>query len=113
MIKCRRRQATNPQKLKNSQRLFSRFLLMEAEAKAIGVEAEAIDELGVSTFLITALDNNLLSQHNKLQRYSADFPSLSSTNSDFVLTLTLIINTDLLSVPTTRIQSINHFLFLP
>ena len=28
--------------------------------------------------------------NNKLQRYSADFPSLSSTNSDFELTLTLI-----------------------
>ena len=42
---------------------------------------------------------------DKLQQYSADFPSLSSTNSDFELTLTLIINTDLLSVPTTRMDS--------
>ena len=39
MIKCRRRQATKPQKLKNCQRSFFRFLLVEAEA--IGVEAEA------------------------------------------------------------------------
>ena len=38
MIKCRRRQATDPQKLKNCQRSFSRFLLVEAEAEAIGVE---------------------------------------------------------------------------
>ena len=38
--------------------------------------------------------------HNKkLQRYSADFPSLSSTNCDFELTLTLAINTDFLSIP--------------
>ena len=42
MIKCRRRQATDPRKLKNSQRLFSRFLLVEAEA--IGVEAEAVEK---------------------------------------------------------------------
>ena len=42
MIKCRRRQATDPQKLKNCQQSFSRFLLVEAEAvEAIGVEAEA------------------------------------------------------------------------
>ena len=49
MIKCRRRQAKDPQKLKkNCQRSFLRFLLVEAEAigveaEAIGVEAEAID----------------------------------------------------------------------
>ena len=46
MIKCRRRQATDPQKFKkNCQRSFFRFLLVEAEAveaEAIGVEAEAI-----------------------------------------------------------------------
>ena len=42
MMKCRRRQATDPQKLKkNCQRLFFRFLLVEAEA--IGVEAEAVE----------------------------------------------------------------------
>ena len=41
MIKCRRRQATDPQKLKKfCQRSFYRFLLAEAEAKAIGVEVE-------------------------------------------------------------------------
>ena len=40
MIKCRRRQATDPQSLQNCQRLFFRFLLPEAvEAEAIGVEA--------------------------------------------------------------------------
>ena len=49
MIKCRRRQATDPQKLKNCQRSFSRFLLVEeeaveAEAEAIGVEVEAESE---------------------------------------------------------------------
>ena len=43
MIKCRRRQATDPQKFKkNCQRSFSRFLLVEAEA--IGVEAEAVEK---------------------------------------------------------------------
>jgi len=41
--------------------------------------------------------------NNKLQRYSADFPSLSATNSD--LELTLIINMDLPSVHTTRFDS--------
>ena len=41
MIKCRRRKATKPQKLKNCQRSFFRFLLVEAETEAIGVEAEA------------------------------------------------------------------------
>ena len=42
MMKCRRRQATKPQKFKkNCQRSFFRFLLVEAEAEAIGVEAEA------------------------------------------------------------------------
>ena len=46
MIKCRRRQATDPQKLKkNCQRSFFHFLLVEAEvveAEAISVEAEAL-----------------------------------------------------------------------
>ena len=40
MIKCRRRQATDPQKLKNCQQSFFRFLLVKAEV--IGVEAEAV-----------------------------------------------------------------------
>ena len=41
MMKCRRRQATDLQKLKKScQRLFCRFLLVEA----IGVEAEAVEK---------------------------------------------------------------------
>ena len=48
MMKCRRRQATDPQKLKKKcQRSFSRFLLVEAEAveaEAIGVEAEAVEK---------------------------------------------------------------------
>ena len=44
MIKCRSRQATDPQKLKNCQQSFSRFLLVEAEAvEAIGVETEAVE----------------------------------------------------------------------
>ena len=38
MMKCRR-QATDPQKLKNCQWSFSRFLLVET--KTIGVEAKA------------------------------------------------------------------------
>ena len=42
VIKCRRRQATHPQKLKNSQRSFSCVLLMKAEA--IGVEVEAVEK---------------------------------------------------------------------
>ena len=40
MMKCRTRQATKPQKLKNS--VSGRFLLVEAEA--IGVEAEAFEK---------------------------------------------------------------------
>ena len=53
---------------------------------------------------ITALDNNRSSQQ-QIRPCSSDFPSLSSTNSDFELTLTLIIITDFLSVPKTRIGS--------
>ena len=41
------------QSLKNCQRSFSRFLLVEAEEEAIGVEAEAIDEIAASTSLVT------------------------------------------------------------
>ena len=45
MMKCRRRQAADPQKLKkNCQRSFFCFLLVEAEAEAIGVEAEAFEK---------------------------------------------------------------------
>ena len=45
MMKCRRRQATDPQKLKNCQRSFYRFWLVEVEAvEAIGVEAEAFEK---------------------------------------------------------------------
>ena len=45
--------------------------------------------------------------HNKkLQQYSADFSSLSSTNCDFELTLTLAINTDFLSV--SKVPSISN-----
>ena len=44
-MKCRRRQATDPQKFKkNCQRLFFCFLLVEAEAGAIVVEAEAFEK---------------------------------------------------------------------
>ena len=42
MIKCKRRQATDLQKLKNSQQSFSRFLLVEEEA--IGMEAETVEK---------------------------------------------------------------------
>ena len=45
MIKCRRRHATDPQKLKKI--VNGRFLLVEAEAvevEAIGVEAEAFEK---------------------------------------------------------------------
>ena len=43
MIKCRRKQAKDPLKLKkNCQWSFFRFLLVEAEA--IGVEAEAFEK---------------------------------------------------------------------
>ena len=54
MMKCRRRQARDPQKLKKCQRLFSRFLLVEAEA--IGVKAEAINEIAA----YTSLNGNLI-----------------------------------------------------
>ena len=44
MMKCRRRQGTDPQKLKNCPRSFSRFLSVAAEAVAVeAVEAEALD----------------------------------------------------------------------
>ena len=42
MMKCTRRQATDPQKLKICQRSFSRFLSVAAEAVE-AVEAEALD----------------------------------------------------------------------
>ena len=45
MMKCRRRQATDPQKLKKI--VNGRFLLVEAEAveaEAIGVKAEAVEK---------------------------------------------------------------------
>ena len=43
VMKCRRRHATDPQKLKNRMRSFHRFLL---------VEAEAVDEITVSLSLM-------------------------------------------------------------
>ena len=55
--------------------------------------------------LILHLSKITCRHNNKLQQYSANFPYLSSTNSDFELTLTLIINTDFLSVPKTHIDS--------
>ena len=51
--------------------------------------------------------------HNKkLQGYSADFPSLFPTNYDFELTLTLVINTDFLSVPKVPSISTEDFVLL-
>ena len=51
--------------------------------------------------------------HNKkLQRYCANFPSLSSTNCDFELTLTLAINTDFLSVSKVPSISTEELVFL-
>ena len=47
MTKYKRRHLTDQQKLKNYQRSFSHFLLVEA--KAIGVEAEAVDEIAAFT----------------------------------------------------------------
>ena len=44
MIKCRRRQATDPQKLKNCQWSFSRFLLVEVEAIGVEAESEAVEK---------------------------------------------------------------------
>ena len=46
MMKCRRRQAADPQKLKKLSTLVFLFLLVEAkaEAEAIGVEAEAVEK---------------------------------------------------------------------
>ena len=52
------------------------------------------------------------SHNRKLQRYCADFPSLSSTNCDFELTLTLVINTDILSVPKVPSISTEEFMLL-
>ena len=48
MMKSRGRQATHPQKLKNCQRLFLRFLLVEA-----------VDEIAASTSLTTTIDHYL------------------------------------------------------
>ena len=52
MIKCRRRQATDPQKLKKI--VKDRFLVfLSTEAEAIGVEAKAVDEIAASTSLVS------------------------------------------------------------
>ena len=48
MMKCRRRQTANPQKLKKLSTVVSRFLL----AEAIDVEAEAVDNIVASTSLV-------------------------------------------------------------
>ena len=53
MITYRGSQATDPQKLKNGQQSFSRFLLVEAEA--IDVKAEVVDEITASTSLVVLL----------------------------------------------------------
>ena len=44
MIKCRRRQATDPQKLKKLSTVVFSFLLVEAEAIGVEVEAEAFEK---------------------------------------------------------------------
>ena len=53
MIKCRRRQAIDPQELKNCQQLFFGFLLVEAETEVIGVEA--VDKIAFSTSLVLTI----------------------------------------------------------
>ena len=58
MIKRRIKQVTDSQKSQKCQRLFSHFLLVEAEA--IGVEAEAVAEIAASTSLAVALTIGLL-----------------------------------------------------
>ena len=50
MIKCRSRQAADPQKLKNCQRSFSRFLLVETEAGAF--EKNRFHILGSNTMFL-------------------------------------------------------------
>ena len=58
MMKCKRRQATDPQKLKSCQRSFSRFLLEETEA--IGVEEVETNRFHIPGFNIK---KSALSQH--------------------------------------------------
>ena len=56
-MKCRKRQATDPQKVKTIVQLsFFLVFLWNAivEAEAIGVEAEAVEEIAASTSLIVA-----------------------------------------------------------
>ena len=48
MIKCRRKQSTDPQRLKKI--VNSHFLLVEAEA--IALETEAVGEIAASTSLV-------------------------------------------------------------
>ena len=50
-MKCRRRQATDPQKEKNCQRSFSGVLLVEAEAIGVEAEPEDVNEIAASTSL--------------------------------------------------------------
>ena len=50
MIKCMRRQASDPQKLKKLSTIVLSFLLVEAKA-------EAVDEITASTFLVKTLNN--------------------------------------------------------
>ena len=44
MMKCRRRQATDPQKVKRLSTVVLSFLLVKAKTEAIGVEAEAVEK---------------------------------------------------------------------
>ena len=59
MMKCRRGRVQTHKSKKNCQLSFSRFLLVEAEA--IGVEVEAVDEIAAFTSL------------HRRRRHSPDF----------------------------------------
>ena len=53
MKKCRRRQTTDLQKLKNCQRSFSQFVSVEAEVIGMEAEAEAVDKIVACTSLFS------------------------------------------------------------
>ena len=56
MIKCRRRQTTDPQKFKKLSTVVLSFLLVEAvKTEAIGVKAKTVDEIVASTSLVLSL----------------------------------------------------------
>ena len=73
MIKCRRRQATDPQKFKKI--VSCRFL----SAEEIGVEAEAVDEIAASTSLVdTRITTWQLFDCPKWQRHKSWYYEQSS-----------------------------------